>query len=119
MADLDGGAFFKQKRISSFHDLMAKYKCPYCKNNSIEVICSAGFGATSFFFCNRPECGRLIATGPASSIGLNANYGQASKNKLNKFKKKLIKLKRKIQIPQLKDLREQKESLEKHKNGKL
>ena len=77
---LDGGG---AAMYSSYHDLLAKYKCPQCKRNSVEVIFSRGLGATSFFFCNKVDCARLIATGPSSSIGLSASgslFGKKGKS---------------------------------------
>jgi len=92
---------FENKKVSSYHNLMAKYKCPYCRHNSIEVVCSGGFGSTSFFFCNRLECNRLISTGPASFTKIGgAGSAMTSKHidtQIKEIDKKIFDLQKKVQ----------------------
>ena len=40
--------------------------CSNCEEKTLDVMSSAGFGATAFYYCNNPKCGVLIGTAPSS-----------------------------------------------------
>lgn len=41
--------------------------CPKCKSETIDIMSSAGAGATAFYYCNDSDCGILIGTAPSAS----------------------------------------------------